>query len=775
MWRLSRLPFRHQLMLVTTVSSTAALLLASLALLYYEADRSRHDEEQHMQSLARVVAANSTAVLAFLDQKGAAETLSSLSLQPQVELAALYLPGESPMASYRRPGAVSLAPPSDPGPDGVRFAAGSVSAVEPVWLRGERIGTVFLKAEGARTTERVADYGVRILAVMAASFALALGIASRLQASVSRPVLRLADGARTVAQTRNYSLRFSEDGPEELRTLTATFNSMLSRIEEQDVALRAARDDLEERVRARVIDLQHEIQGREQAQAALRTSEEKYRSIVETTRDWILAVDRHGRPLYSNPAVERILGYAPQELMGRDVLQLIHPDDRDRVLETFRHSVLEGTGWARLAARVRHRDGTYRDLECASTPILDSDGRVVGIQGSGHDTTERRLLEEQLRQAQKMEAVGRLAGGIAHDFNNLLGVILGYSDLLLRKDSDSPAAAKVEQIRKAGERAAGLTRQLLAFSRKQLLDLRVVDLNAILADTASILRRLIGEDVALEIHPAPELGRVRADLSQMEQVLMNLAVNARDAMPMGGRLTLRTANVDLDAAAVSALPGIAAGRYVTLTVSDTGVGMTGDVMSHLFEPFFTTKEPGKGTGLGLATVYGIVKQSGGCIYADSSEGVGTSFVIYLPQVPAAPEASLAGRPPAEPAAGSETVLLVEDEASLRTLTSEILQASGYQVLEASSGPVALALAHAAELPVDVLLTDVVMPGMSGPELAERLRTIRPGIPVLYMSGYTDDALGRHGVLAPGILLLQKPFTAAKLTGRLREALSHSKG
>ena len=774
MVRLRRLPFRHQLMLVTTLASTIALVLASAALLYHEAARSRREVERGLHSLAGVVSTSSTAVLAFADKRAATDTLSSLRLKPDVALGALYTSSGGLLAVYRRPDASEQALPADPGPDGVRFTGRFAVAVAPVVLDGERIGSVFLKANIESLSTRIRQYALLLSGVMLASALVALGVASRLQGSLSRPILSLAEGARTVGETGDYSLRFAPDGADELQLLTRTFNSMLGRIQEQDWALRAIRDDLEERVRERVRELQHEVQEREQAQAALRASEEKYRSIVETTRDWILAVDRHGRPVYTNPAVEGILGYSPQELMQQDLMSLVHPDDRPRVLEAFRRSFEERAGWASLAARVRRRDGSYRDLECATTPILDSEGRVIGLQGSGHDTTERRLLEDQLRQAQKMEAVGRLAGGVAHDFNNLLGVILGYSELLLRKEPEGPGAAKVEQIRRAAERAAVLTRQLLAFSRKQLLDLRIVDLNAVLAETASLLHRLIGEDVELDIQPAPDLGRVRADVSQLEQVLMNLAVNARDAMPMGGRLAVRTANANVDSAAASALPGMAAGRYVTLTVSDDGLGMTDDVKSHVFEPFFTTKEQGRGTGLGLAMVYGIVKQSGGCIYVDSSPGAGTSFTIYLPRVSDTPAIHTSGQPVVGAAPGSETVLLVEDEESLRTLAGEILRASGYRVLDAPNGAAALALASAVDAPIHVLLTDVVMPGMSGPELAERLRTVRPDLAVLYMSGYSDDALGRHGVLAPGTLLVQKPFTAERLTRHLREALAGSK-
>jgi PAS domain S-box-containing protein len=469
-------------------------------------------------------------------------------------------------------------------------------------MDGETIGTVFVRTDVDDLTTRIKGYATPLARVMLFSALVGLALASRLQRELARPVLRLSEAARAVAETRDYSVRVEESGPRELRTLTATFNAMLARIEEQDAALRSARDELEERVRERVRELQHQVREREQVQAALRSSEDRFRSIVETTRDWIWASDATGCSTYSNPAVERILGYAPAELLGRSLVDLVHPEDRPRALDLLRNCLSGGTGRTGLILRVQHRQGGYRDLEFAGVPILDARGRVRGFQGSGHDTTERRQLEEQLRQSQKMEAVGRLAGGVAHDFNNLLGVILGYSELLVKQHPDGPCRSKLEEVRRAAERAAALTRQLLAFSRKQVLDLRVVDLNLILADTATLLRRLIGEDIDMQIMTAPDLGRVRADPGQIQQVLMNLAVNARDAMPTGGRLLLRTANAEVGDNLAREHRGLAPGRYVTVTVADDGCGMRPEVLAHVFEPFFTTKETGKGTGLGLAAV-----------------------------------------------------------------------------------------------------------------------------------------------------------------------------
>ena len=387
------------------------------------------------------------------------------------------------------------------------------------------------------------------------------------------------------------------------------------------------------------------------------------------------------------------------------------------------------------------------------------------------EITERKQLQEQLVRLQKMEAIGRLAGGLAHDFNNLLTVIGGYSDLLLSDlDPGNPLHRHAAAINNAAARATALTRQLLAFSRKQLLQLKVLDLNAVVATMEPMLRRLIGEDIMLVVGLAPALGRVKADPGQLEQVLLNLVVNARDAMPQGGTLTIETTNVEGDELVAHHHGSVPPGSYVKLAVHDTGVGMDAATRSHLFEPFFTTKAPGQGTGLGLSTVYGIITQSEGHIEVDSEPAQGATFTIYLPRVEEAIEAGQHDRTRPETPRGRETVLLVEDEASVRGITRTMLELHGYRVLEAGSGEEALQICKRQEGPVQLLLTDVVMPGMSGPEVAQRLTRLRPEMKVLYMSGYTDDAILRHGVLELSTAFVQKPFTADTLRWKVREVL-----
>ena len=384
---------------------------------------------------------------------------------------------------------------------------------------------------------------------------------------------------------------------------------------------------------------------------------------------------------------------------------------------------------------------------------------------------ERKALEVQLYQAQKMEAVGQLAGGIAHDFNNLLTVINGYCQILLTAaDPGDPKREELEQIKMAGERATNLTRQLLAFSRRQILQLRVVDLNAIVTNLDNMLQRMIGEDIELKTVFNPSLGRVKADQGQIEQVLMNLAVNARDAMPQGGKLTIETTNVELGESYTQRHITMTPGRYVLLAVSDTGCGMDEDIQKHMFEPFFTTKEKGKGTGLGLSTVYGIVKQSGGYVWVYSEPGQGTTFKIYLPRVEERVETVEPVRLPVEMLRGTETILLVEDDAGVRALARGVLKSGGYTLLEASNGAEALRVAGQHNDTIHLLVSDVVMPGMSGRQLEECLSAIHPNVKTLYMSGYADNAIVHHGILEPGLAFLQKPFTPDALLRKVREAL-----
>ncbi len=516
-----------------------------------------------------------------------------------------------------------------------------------------------------------------------------------------------------------------------------------------------------------------ERRDRKRAEATLRVTQERLRQVTASSTAVLYATTVHGetfRPTWVSENIARIMGYDPAEALGPTWwTDRLHPEDRDPVLAAV-PSILSRDHLA-LEYRFRHKDGSYHWIHDEARLTRDAGGRPVEVFGSWVDITERKGLEMQLLQAQKMEAVGQLAGGVAHDFNNVLTAIAGYAELL-REDLPGEDARRgdAEEIIRATERAAALTRQLLAFSRRQVLAPRVLDLNTVVASVDNMLRRLIAADVELRTALAPELGAVRADPGQLEQVIMNLVVNARDAMPRGGKLTIETANAELDESYALEHPAVMAGPYVMLAVSDSGVGMDGITQARIFEPFFTTKEKGKGTGLGLATVYGIVKQSGGNIWLYSEPGRGTTFKIYLPRVDQPIELPAPTPAARETPRGTETVLLVEDDEAVRALARKMLAAHGYTILAAPSGADALELAASHAGPIHLLVTDVVLPGISGRELAARFESVRPGLKVLYTSGYTDEAVVHHGVLDAGIAFLQKPFSSGSLARKVRETL-----
>ena len=474
-------------------------------------------------------------------------------------------------------------------------------------------------------------------------------------------------------------------------------------------------------------------------------------------------------PADVNPAFISILGYSDaSELVGRHLGTLYADAQQWFQLADYFRSLKEFNG---LAAEWLRKDGSPTVVRISGRTI-SGEHNTTSYELFTEDVTERRALEQQLRQAQKMEAIGRLAGGIAHDFNNLLMVISGYSEFLLeRLAHDAPLRAPAQEIANAAQRATSLTRQLLAFSRKQMLAPKIIDLNAIVTENLKMLNRVIGEDIDLEMVPGADLGAVKADPGQIEQVIMNLAVNARDAMPQGGKLTIQTANATLDENYARFHDPVKPGEYVMLAIHDTGSGMDAETQSHIFEPFFTTKGP-KGTGLGLSTVYGIIKQSGGYIWVETEPDKGTTFKIYLPLATEAGEQAplQAAAAASQPERGLETILVVEDESNLRRLVRQYLENQGYVVLEASGGAAAIRLAVAHAGPIHLLLTDVIMPGMNGRELAQRIASLRPTTKILFMSGYTENAIGHNGTLDAGINLLQKPFTLPALKNKAREVL-----
>lgn len=565
---------------------------------------------------------------------------------------------------------------------------------------------------------------------------------------VGHPVRRLTVAAAEVASG---NLEISLDPTEltdEMRLLAEAFNKMTV--------------DL----KTHIGGLAEKVTELERAEEAIRTSEEYFRALIENAQDIIAILDDHGKILFVSPAVESILGYTATELYKSRALDLVSAADRDEIRALQLASATEAR---RFELKARHNDGTWRNLEAIGHNML-SVSEVGGVVLNLRDVTDRKSLEEQFRQAQKMEAIGQLAGGIAHDFNNLLVPILGYAEIAMGSDNaDETTRNYLEQIKEAAERAADLTRQILAFSRSQVLETSATDLTAVIAQITQMISHLIGENIELKTFLAPDIHVVRTDTGQIEQLLMNLSVNARDAMPNGGLLTIETENTYLDETYVANHgENLVAGHYVMISVSDNGEGMDPDTRDRVFEPFFTTKPKGEGTGLGLATAFGIVQQHNGHLTVDSEKGTGTTFKIYLPAVEQAAGSDARDSVPPQSLRGSETILVVEDDSMVRKMVCQSLELYGYAVLEADGPREGLEQISDSSKEVDLLLSDVVMPGMNGRELYAAALEIRPGLRALFMSGYTDNVIVHHGVLEEGLNFLQKPFTSVVLATKVRQ-------
>jgi PAS domain S-box-containing protein len=588
---------------------------------------------------------------------------------------------------------------------------------------------------------------------------------------------RLAEGAPIISFTSRCSCK---DGSHKWLAFTAapardadTMYAAARDITESKRAseeVRGGRDELKLRAAERSSERRQESSDRQQA-------DDRFRLLVESVRDYaIFIVDPDGRVVTWNSGAERITGFSEEESVGGHMRRFYPPKDAERGKPEEELRVALARGRMESEEWRARKDGTLFWANVVVTPLYDDAGTHLGFADVTRDLTERRALEEHIRQSEKMEAVGRLAGGIAHDFNNVLSVILSYSEMIGGDlKPEEPLRADIEEIRTAALRAADLTRQLLAFSRQQVLETTVLELNRSVAGMEKMLRRLLGAHIELTMLLASGLWNIEADPGQIEQIVMNLAVNARDAMPDGGQLTIETTNVELDDDYAQEHHDVRAGSHVMLAVSDTGIGMDRETKARVFEPFFTTKERGRGTGLGLATVFGIIKQSGGHIWAYSEPGAGTTFKTYFPRVSGAAMVRASERPTPELGHGSETILLVEDDDQVRVIARNILRRTGYIVLEASNGGEALLICEQHGSKIDLLLTDVVLPRMNGRQLAERLASARPELKVLFMSGYTDDAILQHGVLDSGVAYLQKPLTPASLTRKVREVLRRGRG
>jgi PAS domain S-box-containing protein len=622
------------------------------------------------------------------------------------------------------------------------------------------------------------EFLLRIGVIALALIALGTLAASILSAHIVAPLLDVTRAANDIARGE-YSRRVEVARNDEVGQLASAFNIMATEIQTATANLEQQQTELEMQqaeVEAANLELQETLVLATEARDAAERSRVRTAAVVAASLDCIITIDGDGQVVEFNPAAERTFGYSAAQAIGKPLHDLIiPPSHREAHKRGLARLMQTGDGpilGVRMEMPAMRADGTEFPVELAITSVpIDGPPLFTGFL---RDLSRNKALEEQLQQSQKMEAVGRLAGGVAHDFNNILTVILSYTDLLLSEQTGNATLRDdVGHVRSAAERAAALTRQLLAFSRKQVMHPTVLDVNAVVGEMHAMLGRVIREDVRLETKLGGALWPVCVDRSQLEQVLMNLAVNARDAMPNGGSLLIETANVVIDAGHVARHPGAMPGRHVVLSVTDTGVGMNTATRERAFEPFFTTKGPGKGTGLGLSTVYGIVKQSGGSICVQSEPGRGTSFKVYFPRhegtvngaVPVQDEPVMARR--------DATVLLVEDDDAVRGATRRLVERFGYEVVEAPDAEIALALIRANDADFDLVLTDAVMPGMSGLQLAETLGVVRPMLPLILVSGYTEDAISRGGPLAPNAVFLEKPFTVHALSRTIADVLSRA--
>jgi PAS domain S-box-containing protein len=734
---------KRRLPLIALLAAAASLLLACATFLVFDWTTSRRAAARELEGLSRLLAEQSGVALAFRDPRTAEQVLASLSAVENVVLGALYDSDGRPFAWYPRGDAGS----ERSGPDGTFREGGRLRVVRPVVQENRRIGTLLVESTTEAARRRL-GVGIAVtLAVLAGCALVAFGTALKLTRPVVQPVLSLVRAMEQVAVDRRADVEAVavSGGNLEVDRLVRGFKEMISGIREQELAL------------------------------------ERLALILKATSDFVGMGDPEGNALYVNRSGRRMIGLGEDEDVSRLRIPDFHPPEsyaliREKALPAaLRDGIWQGE--TELLGRDGRRIPVSQVIMAHRTP----DGQLIYLSTIMRDLTELRnaqeairTSEEQLRVGQKMEALGRLAGGVAHDFNNLLTVMGGYAHFLSDEmDPESPQAAALHEISRSVERAGALTRQLLTFSRRQVVQPRVLDLNLAVREAEKMLRRLIGENIQLvtRLHPEPVL--VLADASQLDQVLLNLVVNARDAMPKGGRMEIATQVGEVDGALADSLSLPAPGEYAIVSVSDTGCGMDAETQSHLFEPFFTTKEKGKGTGLGLSTVYGIVRQRGGGIQVLSRVGEGTEFRIFLPQVRDGVPAQAPETVRRMVARRDGVILLVEDEFSVRALMKESLAREGYEILEASDPREALKIAEERAGALDLVVTDVIMPTMSGPELAGRIRERRPSIPVLFVSGYPEDELGPEAALSEGTEFLAKPFTPADLSDRVRRILDRN--
>jgi two-component system, cell cycle sensor histidine kinase and response regulator CckA len=734
-------PIRQKVNLLIAAASGIALVLAAVGLVVYDVTTVQPRALRDLMAQVELIRTNTTAALAFQDREAATENLGTLRAKREIASASLFGPDGRLFATYHRVGEKPGPSIATPPPVGHTYHNNRLTISEPVQNEGQALGWLTMEYTLPPLWSRLPQYGIITGVVLLALLTVSLLLWRLLESSITEPLARLAEASKAVAQSKSRQVHAVKKADDEIGHLTDAFNEMLVTLQNRESALRESTGQLLEAMTvARMGSWAWDVQ--------------------ESTISW---GGREGDVFGPR-------GKPADATLG-SFLELVHPSDRSSVEQGLWRAAETGQR-CELDFRVLDPDGHTRWLSMRGQRAHEDGRSGQRLVGLVMDMTERRRLEEQLLQSQKLEAIGRLAGGVAHDFNNLLTGIMGYANFALKSLPENHASrTDIMEIERAGTRAAALTGQLLAYARRQLIAPKIVSLNELVTNMESLLRRLIGEDVDLETRCASRLWPAQIDPGQFEQVIINLAVNARDAMPRGGRLTIETSNCTLDDTYVSQHPEVVPGEYVMLAVADTGTGMDSATQVRIFEPFFTTKEQGKGTGLGLAVCYGIVRQANGHLWVYSERGRGTTFKVLLPRALQDQEAAASPKQVEQlSSAGSETVLIVEDEPVVRRLTVRALTERGYHVLEAGDGESALAVAREHNGDLHLLVTDVVMPGMNGKELADRLTAERPDLRVLYISGYAEHAVVRQGVLVEGIAFLSKPFDLSELARTVREVL-----
>ena len=770
---------KRKLISIIMLTSIVALLLTSVIFVVYDLITLRQTMVQDITMLSQIIGANSTASLAFNDQKSAEENLATFNFNPHIVASCIYNHEGRVFASYVRSdmtGKLSLPAPQYPRH---YFGSDYLKMFRRIELDNKPIGLLYVQYDLEELHSRASrNTGIIIIIVVVVS-CVTLVLSSRLQRFISVPILSLANTAKLISREKRYSLRADKHGQDEIGVMIDGFNEMLSEIQLRDAKLERQRELLEIQVEERTAELSNtneellaEIQERNRAEKALRVAEKTFRNLLETIQLVAILLDGEGNITFCNDYLLNLTDWGKEELLGRNWFEVCVPDEKREKAKAVFSLVIKGDREVLYSEdSIVTRAGRERLISWNNAVLHDLEGKIVGTASIGIDITEHKNLEAQLRQAQKMEAIGQLAGGVAHDFNNILQAIIGFGSILqMKMNGDASLRHYVDQILGASNKAAEVTRSLLAFSRKQIMNPRPVDLNDIVRGIEQLLSRLIGEDIEITTSLTNKNVVCMADAGQIEQVLMNLTTNARDAMPHGGRLVLDTKAVDLDDAFIQSHGYGKPGRYALLSVSDTGVGLKQDEIEKIFEPFYTTKETGKGTGLGLAMVYGIIQQHGGYINVYSELNQGTTFRIYLPAAQSKKESGIDSSAETPPVGGSETILVAEDDEMVRELSETILTENGYRVILAQDGDEAIKKFIDHRDAIQLVIIDMIMPKKNGNEAYSEMKKIVPDIKVLFASGYTRERIDPSSLRKEELHFINKPVSPTQLLRKVREIL-----